>query len=446
MSNVAKQGDPILKNLLSYQEQLNGTSSLYDDVRAKGAQQVNDIRFPTTRDEDWRFTNLKPLTRDDFVSVAEAEADTDVGSLDTYYLPESEKTRLVFINGNYSEEHSNLEGVPDGVVVGNLADFASEDDDVVSEHLGKYAEYEDDPFVPFNDAYINDGAFIHVPEGVNMEAPIQLLSVYTDARKNYFVTPRVLVVGEKGSRCTVIEDHIGLADNKYFTVPVSEFKLYEEAVIRHVKVQRDTKKAVHISRPVAHVAKHANYESYTITIGAHLSRNDPKVVQTDEEVDFTLDGLVLIDGYQIADTHSAMDHRFSHADSHQLHKCVINGEAHSIFNGKIFVRQHAQKIDSFQENRNLLLSRDGTVNTKPQLEIFADDVLCSHGATIGQLDKDEVFYLKSRGLSDQKARELLTYAFALETIENIEVESLNKLLLDEVQKYTSKGIKDEAVV
>ncbi|MEX2584984.1 MAG: SufD family Fe-S cluster assembly protein, partial [Balneolaceae bacterium] len=162
----------------------------------------------------------------------------------------------------------------------------------------------------------------------------------------------------------------------------------------------------------------------------------------DEEVDFSLDGLVLIDGNQIADTHSIMDHRFSHARSHQLHKVVVKGSAHSIFNGKIFVRRDAQKIDSFQENRNLLLSKDGLVNTKPQLEIFADDVLCSHGATIGQLDPEHVFYLQSRGMTEQKAKEVLTYAFALETIANVKVKSVHELLVDEVKRYTTDLVEN----
>ncbi len=227
-----------------------------------------------------------------------------------------------------------------------------------------------------------------------------------------------------------------LSDNVYLTIPVCEVKVKEKAHIHHVRLQRDSLEAFHVSRPIAYVEKNAEYHSYTINLGAKLSRNEPKVIQEAEEVDFTLDGLVLIDGNQTADTHSTMDHRFSHAHSHQLHKVVVNGNAHSIFNGKIFVRRDAQKIDSFQENRNLLLSIDGLVNTKPQLEIFADDVLCSHGATIGQLDPEEVFYLQSRGMTEQKAKEVLTYAFALETIENMKVESVHQLLIDEVNRYT----------
>jgi Fe-S cluster assembly protein SufD len=253
------------------------------------------------------------------------------------------------------------------------------------------------------------------------------------------------VAGE-GSEITVVEDHVGLGNNKYFNLPVVEVSAGKEAYVKHTKMQRDSREAIHIARTSAFVHKHANYESYTITLGAKLSRNEPRISQRDEEVQFTVDGLVLIDGDQVSDTHSVMDHRFPHCESHQLHKCVINDKAHSVFNGKIFVRQHAQKIDSFQENRNLLLSRKGVVNTKPQLEIFADDVVCTHGATVGQLDEDEVFYLKSRGLSEKQARELLTYAFALETIENITVESVQKLLVDEVHKFTDRQLDSEFTI
>lgn len=446
MSRVAKQEITFLKDLLTYQSNLDGGSTILDNLRRESAGKVQSTAFPTPRDEDWRFTNLKPLLRGDaFVPVQNITAVSDLSDIDQYYLPEASNSRLVFINGEYSEEHSSVSNMPEGVVIGNLADAAADEDGIFSEHLNKYAEYEDDIFTYFNGAFVNDGSFIYVPEDVTVEAPIHLLNIYTDADNSYFVTPRTLVVGDKNSEMTIIEDHIGLADNRYFTLPVIELKLFDGSTIKHVRIQRDSLNAFHFSRPAAHVAKHADYESYTITLGARLSRNDPKIVATDEEVNFTVDGLVLIDGVQIADTHSVMDHKFPHAESHQLHKCVINGEAHSIFNGKIFVRPHAQKIDSFQENRNLLLTRDGQVNTKPQLEIFADDVLCSHGATIGQLEEDEVFYLNSRGLSEQKARELLTYGFALETIENIEVESVHKLLLKEVERYTTPKKEAEAV-
>ena len=407
--------------------------AFWADVREKSLSDLNATEFPHKKIEEWRFTNLRPLTKVDFVPEKDAGTHTAT-DIEKYFIPESDRSRMVFVNGKYQAKYSSVGGLGKGVTVGNLASYT--DHNAVKTYLNKLVNYENDVFVPFNGLMFEDGAFIHLEKGAKAEAPIQILNLYTDSDKAYVSTPRMLVVAEEESDVTIIEEHIGLADNSYLTIPVCEVKTKKKAHIHHVRIQRDSLNAFHFSRPIAYVEKNSEYHSYTITLGAKLSRNEPRVIQEDEEVDFTLDGLVLIDGEQIADTHSVMDHRFSHAESHQLHKVVVNGKAHSIFNGKIFVRKDAQKIDSFQENRNLLLSIDGLVNTKPQLEIFADDVLCSHGATIGQLDAEEVFYLQSRGMTEEKAKEVLTYAFALETIENMKVESVHKLLIDEVYRYT----------
>jgi Fe-S cluster assembly protein SufD len=408
-------------------------SAFLKTIREQSLSRLNAAPFPTRKMEDWQFTDLRPITRTDFVSIEEAGTRPAL-DVEKYFIPESDRSRLVFINGKYQEKYSSIGGLGNGVTVGNISDHL--DDKLVQQYLNELVDYENDPFVEYNGLMFTDGVFVHLEKEAKAEAPIHVLNLYTDSEKPYVATPRMLVVSEEKSDVTIIEDHIGLADNKYMTIPVCEIKVKQGAHIHHARIQRDSLNAVHVSRPIAYVEKDSEYHSYTITLGAKLTRNEPKVIQEDEEVDFTLDGLVLIDGDQIADTHSTMDHKFSHADSHQLHKVVVNGNAHSIFNGKIFVRRDAQKIDSFQENRNLLLSRDGLVNTKPQLEIFADDVLCSHGATIGQLDPEEVFYLQSRGMTEQKAKEVLTYAFALETIENIKVDSVHKLLIDEVYRYT----------
>ena len=435
------------ETILSY---LDGNFDSVSDVKTigainqKGAGNIAEFPFPTKKDEDWRFTDLKSISRNHFVAVEDAGA-VSVGDISNYYLPEATNSRLVFVNGVFDAELSSLTDIPEDVTVGTLAEHG--DDEAVKSHLGKYVNYDDDQdvFAALNDANFSDGVFIHVPKETKVEVPIHILNVFTDSEKPFYATPRVLFVGEPYSKSTVVEEHVGLAENEYLNIPVAEFKMMEGANIHHARIQRDSKKANHISRPMAHLDKFAEYHSYTICLGAKLFRNDPRVVQNDEEVNFTIDGLVLIDGEQIADTHSAIDHRHWHAQSHQLHKVVVNDKAHSIFNGKIFVREDSQKIDSFQENRNLLLSFDGTVHTKPQLEIFSDDVLCSHGATIGHLNEDEVFYLHSRGLTKKKARELLVYAFTLESIENMEVESVHKLLLDEVVKFTSRDEEFVAV-
>ena len=408
-------------------------SPMWSSIRKKSMQQLNSAPFPHKKIEEWRFTDLRPVKRTDFVHQNEAGVQK-AADIEKYFIPESDRSRLVFINGRFHEKYSSIGGLGKGVTVGNLADYS--DDKNVEKYLNNLVNYEDDVFTAFNGLMFVDGAFIHLEKGAKAEAPIQVLNLYTDAAKPFVTNPRMLVVAEEDSDVTIIEDHIGLAENTYMTIPVCEVKVKKRAHIHHLRIQRDNENSFHISRPIAYVEKNSEYHSYTITLGAKLSRNEPRVVQEDEEVDFTLDGLVLIDGDQVADTHSVMDHRFSHANSHQLHKVVVNGKAHSIFNGKIFVQRDAQKIDSFQENRNLLLSFDGLVNTKPQLEIFADDVLCSHGATVGQLDPEEVFYLQSRGMTEEKAKEVLTYAFALETIENVKVDSVHKLLIDEVYRYT----------
>lgn len=429
------------ETMLSYlgsEVEPKGISVSIRAINERGREALEETVFPTRKDEDWKFIDLKSITGNTFVAVEEAVVET-VGDISQHYLPEALNTRLVFVNGVFNKEMSSVSELPNGVIVGNLANYA--DHESVKTFLGTITNYEEDVFAPFNDATFSDGTFIHVPEETVIKAPIHILNVFTNAEKTFYATPRLLYVGEMFSKSTIIEEHIGLAGNVYLNVPVTEFKMFMGSNVHHARIQRDSKQASHVSRPIAMLDKNAEYHSYTICLGGKLFRNDPRVIQNAEEVDFTVDGLVLIDGEQIADTHSIMDHRFAHGKSHQLHKVVVNDTAHSIFNGKIFVAKDAQKIDSFQENRNLLISDEGKVNTKPQLEIFADDVLCSHGATIGQLQDEEVFYLQSRGLTEQKSRELLVYAFALESVESMAVESVEKLLLDEVIKYTNRDDK-----
>jgi Fe-S cluster assembly protein SufD len=433
MSEIAQKN-----TLLSY---INGhltkkaNSVAVQAINVRGQVALEETSLPTRKDEDWRFTDLNAIKKNRFTSVLDSNP-SPLDDISNFYLPEALNTRLVFVNGIYNEKLSSISELPNHVIVGNMNEYG--DHEAVKEHLGNITNFEDDVFAPFNDAVFDDAAFIYLPEETSVDAPIHILNVFTDADKAFYATPRLLFVGEMYSKATIIEEHIGLADNLYLNVPVTEFRLFSGAHVHHARIQRDSKKAVHISRPIAMLDRNAEYHSYTVCLGAKLFRNDPRVIQNAAEVDFTVDGLVLIDGDQIADTHSIMDHKFAHGNSHQLHKVVVNDNAHSIFNGKIFVAQDAQKIDSFQENRNLLLSENGKVHTKPQLEIFANDVRCSHGATIGHLDDHEVFYLHSRGLTEQKARELLVYAFALESVESMEVESVEKLLLDEVIKYTTR--------
>ncbi|MDX1670778.1 MAG: Fe-S cluster assembly protein SufD [Balneolaceae bacterium] len=442
MATLTKTENSFLTDLLEHQQELPESEPLLNTFRSKGAEEVRNMSFPTPKDEEWRFIKLRELYEDQFVPAVSLSESEKLPDISNYYLPESDGARLVFVNGAYSDELSTTEHLPDDLLIGNIGDLVGDETaaPLIEKHLNQYGDFEDDIFTSFNTAFLRDGPFIYLPDQLKVETPVHLLFIQTDASENYFLTPRCLIVAGKQAELTLVEEHVGLSENKYFNLPVVEVNLEENAYVKHTKIQRDSKRSIHFGRVGAHVRKHANYESYTITLGASLSRNEPRITQLEEEVEFTVDGLVLINGNQVSDTHSVMDHRKAFAESHQLHKCIVDDNAHSVFNGKIFVRQHAQKIDSFQENRNLLLSEKGMVDTKPQLEIFADDVKCTHGATVGQLDENEVFYLKSRGLNENQARELLTYAFALETIENISVDSVQKLLVEEVRNFTDKQL------
>tara|TARA_A100001015_G_scaffold316604_1_gene431351 strand:+ start:948 stop:2240 length:1293 start_codon:yes stop_codon:yes gene_type:complete len=405
---------------------------------AKAAHALESLSFPTKKDEDWRFTPLKTLSKHAFQSVnGEAKSVTEE-HVQKYRLPESKESTLVLVNGVIREDLSTFSLSTEAITVKKLQDMTpSELDEAGFQSL---VPVERDYFSVLHTATLTSGYYLHVHKGAKVEAPIHVLNIQTGSATPYVSSFRLLIHVEQEAEATLIEEHVSLDDSVYLTIPVMETFVQKKGRLNHLRIQRENKSCFHVSRPITSLEGTAEYHSYTISLGAHLFRNEPQIIQTGEEVDFTLDGLILIDGDQISDTHSVMDHRFSHGNSHQLHKVVVHGNAHSVFNGKIFVRQDAQIIDSFQENRNLLLSRDGIVYTKPQLEIFADDVQCSHGATIGDLDPDEVFYLQSRGMTEQKAKEVLTYAFALETIENIEVESVHTFLVDEVKAYTSRNV------
>jgi Fe-S cluster assembly protein SufD len=398
----------------------------------RAVERANELTVPTTHDEDWRFTDLSPLYRMAFRPVAGAGI-PDKSQIDAFAIPEA-AARLVFVDGRYSAELS-LATADDGVTVGNLAEISGSCEAVAQTHLAQLAAIEEDVFAAVNTAFLRDGAVIHVARDRVVNAPIHLLFVAT--RKDSAAYPRVLVVAETGAQCTVVEDFVGVADGAYLTNAVSEFYVAGNARVSHVKLQREAPTAFHIANTSVRVARGGHYATWTVALGARISRHNLSIVQAGEATDFSIDGLALISGRQLADTHSSIDHARAQGRSRQLHKTVVGGGAHAVFNGKILVRQGAQQTDSGQQSRNLLISDKAHVDTKPQLEIFADDVKCAHGATVGQIEADELFYLKSRGLSDTAARNLLTYAFAAQVIERIPVKSLvdrlEKTVLEQTQ-------------
>jgi Fe-S cluster assembly protein SufD len=303
--------------------------------------------------------------------------------------------------------------------------------EILREQLARGADYNDNAFTALNTALVESGAFIHVPKGVNASTPIHLLFLMDENEAPTVSFPRLLVVAEEGSSATVIESYASAGESSYFTNAVVEIKLADTARLNYYKVQRENAKAFHIATTNAELGRNSSFNSTTITLGAGLSRHNINVALNHEGAECWVDGLYIVGEGQHTDTHSLIDHRQPHCTSHQLYKGILDGKSRAVFNGKVFVRRDAQQTDALQTNRNLLLSPDARVDTKPQLEIFADDVKCAHGATVGQLEEEELFYLESRGLHTDLARNLLTYGFAEEVIEKIKIESI-KAELDEL--------------
>ncbi|HEV7820247.1 MAG TPA: Fe-S cluster assembly protein SufD [Burkholderiales bacterium] len=405
-------------------------SGWFNDLRAHAVDRVGAATVPTTRDEDWRFTDISPLTKISFqpVRAASALAPADIAR---FVLPEA-GTRLTFVDGVYAPQLSiNQSAVWVSTIGAGLVTQGA----AMQKHLGRHAVFDSNAFAALNTAFLNDGALIVVPRDGKL-SPVHLLFIATQPETASY--PRCLVVAEAGSEVSLIEDFVALEDKAYFTNAVTEIALADNARVSHVRVQREGAQAFHIANCAVSLAHASRYESVSVALGARISRYNLNVAQNAEGAECAIDGLALIGSTQLADTHTCIDHARPHGVSRQQHKCIVDGSAHAVFNGKIMVREGAQLTNSAQSSRNLLLSAKARVDTKPQLEIFADDVKCAHGATVGQLDADEVFYLKSRGLSDVAARNLLTYAFGAEIIDRIPVASLKLTLEQTVLAQTSR--------
>ncbi len=399
------------------------------ELRARAEARLARQEFPTPAAEDWKYLDLRPLASLDWVPAAPAEAEVQ-----DFVLPEAKGSRLVFVNGRFDPHHTTVTGLSAGVRFLHLRQCSE-----LAGALGTLADPDRaDFFANLNSARFEEGALVLVPKGVRVESTLQVLFLTRAEPDAAVVTlPRLLVVLEEGAELTLVEEHAG--SGRYLSAPVVEVRVHPHARLRHERIQRESAEAFHIASLAARVERDGCYECRTVSFGAALSRQSPRVLLADVDAQLQLDGLALVGGTQVADTHSCIDHAHPRGSSRQLHKCIADGRGRAVFNGRIVVRPGAQQTDARQQSRNLLLAEAARVDTKPQLEIHADDVKCAHGAAIGQLDPEEVFYLQSRGLGPDLARNLLTYGFASDLLGRLAVPSLRRRLRQLVLARTQAG-------
>jgi Fe-S cluster assembly protein SufD len=396
------------------------------ELRDKASDRFRKLGFPTPHDEDWRFTNVAPIARVTWDAAP-------LGTAQLADLPCAEiGQRLVFVNGRFSKELSTAT-LPEGVKAGNLAALAG--DARVEQHLASYACYQSQAFVALNTASLEDGAFVDVAKGAIVQEPIHLIYLST-GMDQASTSPRTLVLVGANAQVSLIETYAGTGH--YFTNAVTEIVAGDHAVVDHYKLQMEGD-AFHIANMQVELARDANFTSMSIALGAALARNDINAVLS-EGTECTLNGFYLANGTQHTDTHTAIDHAKPHGTSHELYKGILGGRANAVFNGKILVRKDAQKTDAKQTNKNLVLSEDATINTKPELQIYADDVRCTHGATIGQIDPESMFYLQARGIGRDDARSMLIVAFARDVLDRIKIEPLREMVELLVAERLTRGL------
>ena len=407
-----------------------------EPIRRNAMERFARTGFPAFRDEEWRFTPIGPIAQGTWrPAPAGAAIELRREQLAPFVFGHAGWTTLVFVNGVYSEALSALGPLPAGVRVSSLADALRADGATLRHHLTRHAPVEGSPFTALNTAFLGEGGVVQVGAGVDLATPVHLLFVTTAEAGGTVAHPRNLIVVERGARVSVIESYVTLAPGQsYWTNPVTEVSVAAGAWLEHTRIQRESESAYHVGITHVDQQRDSHYRSFTLAMGSALARHNLHVRLNDENIETLMYGLYLTRGDQVVDNHTAIYHDQPNCRSWEVYKGILDGRSRAVFNGKVFVKPEAQKTDAKQTNRNLLLSDGARVDTKPQLEIFADDVKCTHGATVGRLDDVARFYARSRGIPAAAAERLLTYAFAAEVVDEVALapvrEELDRLVHD----------------
>lgn len=424
MEAVARPDDLYSASLARFEEKrFAGEPEWLSKIRREAFARFAALGFPGVKNEEWKYTNVGPIAKVPF-RLANEQAGLEEGP-HPGPLPGGEGARIVFINGRHAPGLSKAAAGP--VVVRSLREALREEPQLLEPHLARHASFEKNAFTALNTAFLEDGAFVRIPRGTIAGEPVHLIFLSAaDSGEPAVSHPRNLILAEPNSQATIIETYIGSGPlpeggGVYFTNAVTEVVCEEGAVLEHYKVQRESLSAFHVQTIQAAQGRASNFASHNVCLGAALARTDINVLFTAQGSECALNGLFLANGTQHMDNHTLIDHAKPRCTSRELYKGILDGRSRGVFHGKIIVRQDAQKTDAVQTNKNLLLSREALVNSTPALEILADDVKCRHGSTIGQLDANSLFYLRSRGIGEREARALLTYGFAADLASRIRV-------------------------
>ncbi len=426
MTELMEDTSRHISNFSRFNQQASG-SAWIEGLRQAGIDRFEQVGFPARTDEAWRQTNIEPIAKTAFQLPGDANA-ADVQKLFEQYTFGSDAVcELVFVNGRFSAELSRNDALPNGVRLANLADEIGNESADVRKHLGHLAKIDANPFVALNAGFISDGAFLLIARNQTIDRPIHFLYLSVAGDGKTVSHPRTLIIAEDNCEATIVESYVG-SEGVYLTNAVTEIHLGNDCRIDRCKLQQESLEAYHVATMQVEMGRSSVFVNHSAGIGSKLTRNDLNVVMNGEFADATLNGLVLANGSQLIDNHTLLDHAAPNCASHELYKHVLNGKSTGVFKGKILVRQIAQKTDSKQTSKCLLLTDDATMLSQPALEIYADDVKCTHGSTTGPVDDDMVFYLRSRGVGLEASRHLLTYAFAADVTRRIKVEPVRRRL------------------
>ena len=404
------------------------TESNFHKVRAKAMQQFENVGFPSKKVEDWKYTSLKKLLKNDYTLFPQLPRhEIQLTEVDTYFLKGIESYKIVFVDGVYSPflSETTLEGM-DICLLSSIINKPKYK--IIREHFFNKAASKFDGLTALNTAFASEGAFIHIPRNTVLQKPIQIVYFTTECEKDVLLQPRNLIIVDENSQVQIVERHQSLSNKNVLNNTVTEIFANKRAHIDYYKIQNDTENASLIDSTFVEQKDQSVVSVNTFSFGGDITRNTLSFYQKGEHVNSILNGITMLDNDQHVDNQTNVYHQTPNCESHELYKGIYDGKSSGVFNGKVFVDQIAQKTDAFQQNDNILLTDEASINAKPQLEIFADDVACSHGCTIGQLDKNALFYMRQRGIPEKEAKALLLYAFTNEVVDKIKIPVLKSLI------------------